>query len=414
MLRSNSLVLGFDALGKMFQQFTRRYISLFWLTCLFAVLLSALVSVYFGVLMESFQFVVFPIVLVIVWRLPKESQSRLPTPLLLLAFLLWVSVRSYGYVTDRLNGHAVLLAHFKKDSGGVEAQHFYRRYTEISRTYELLPMHLLHRGFDNDREAREYLAQTESSPFLMYGPTSWFRLVFTESVSGYTDEYPLLARPSEIPEYFSNAAKEFGIALNRDVVVVELNSLDVPFAVAYQPEVIGVPGEPAELTRHSVAWLSKGLELFDPTPGESIGEERLVGRRAKRFNAFYEASHVAGSWRTQVLLGLSHYFLGTMDLLDALDREGTELMPIESALSSFKKAAGLAIQGSDPEVFSAIFNNAAVAQIAKGGSPENVKKARSWLKLALTTQFHTGEPVLGARAAMLNLISLDQAAPELF
>lgn len=390
--------------------FIKKYLSPFWLIFLAVLLLVFLILAYSGVLIEDLQTYFFPLFLVTLWRLPRSPAFRLPVPLVIFAFFLWVGVESVGAFSRSSSLPSIRLSRLQGDSDGLRARGLYQRYNEIARTYELPSMSLLQLSFDGDAEAREWLDEKPNCPFLIYGPPRWFRVVFPRDASRYFADYPRLMKIEDMPQLFKDSARHLGILLERDVAVAYMPGVGVPLALTFQPEVVGIPGEPAELSRHGIAWLAKGLERgpWAQREGDRMAEQERASRHAARFDAFYEAGHISGPWKTNILLGLSYYFMGTLDLLEALDSPRVEPVLTESALRAFRKAAALVVRWKDPGVAAAVFNNAAVAQLAKGTSSGDLAKARKWFKYALTSRGESQKPSLASRVAMLNLISLDQ------
>lgn len=382
-----------------------RFKSTISIPCLLGVLLLALslrVVAYFGVRIEDLQFVYFPLLLLAVFFLPTKKCYRIPATLLLLTSGLWLLASAHveGYLPSVEDSNAAItIARLEGDTSGMEARSLFLRINQIARTYELPSAEMMRKSLRDRSSAHEWKQGNIRCSTLLSGTSAWLSLDLCESLSKYLG--PLLSDfPAPDDVSVKERVKKWKLIANQNVVFLSLARSSQPFALLYQPESLVVPGQPEELARHWITWFAAALPVEEQSLRSEKERENFF---AKRLDALNEASLISGPWKSDAPRALSHYLSGTLLLLQS---SLSSSLNIDESLLHFRAAAGKVSQGSSAELFRSIFNNAALALIAKADSLEDFKKARSWLYMAIDTEAGLSDsPAL--RAAFYNLETLD-------
>ena len=362
----------------------RSQLRFVWLALISLVIISLIVLPNYGVLREDLQAIAFPILFLGFWRLPKERIYQVPAPLMLLALTLWAGATLHvkGITSGKSDVAQVIFARLTTDQQGLEARGRYKRYGEIARTYELLGGALVHRGATSNGNAANWLASSHPlSPFLVRGEPAWMEVVF-------------------------NPKLRFRNGEQTATRLVQVDWSDRRFAIGYLPSVLNVPGEPRELGLHYLAWLAQSVRPSFEEPGtEAIHDAaRTV---ALRRDALAQITDLDGAWLSNSPFGLGYYLLGTWDLLEAVEQGLSSDELFKSSLGKFRSAASHVRIYDDPELYSLIFNNAAVAQLASAKVVADFSQARHWFRIALDVVETTDQLPLGARLAYDNLLKLE-------
>jgi hypothetical protein len=385
-------------------------ISLLWFVLLAIIMSTFWITVAFGVSIEDVQGFLFPLVLVVCWRLPKRASWRLPFPLVVLTLVLWIALHLSGLAIAKSSGNNVFLSRLEGDQIGLSARELYQRYSEIATTYGLPPMSLVQLRFEDDTQARKRLLESPRSPFVITGSRDWLRAVFPLDAPFYLSHYASVLGPQQMASAVPEEVRAFAASLSPGVVFLKLPLVGVPLVVLFQPEAVNVPGGFTELNLHALGWLAKGLERPEENgdsngPGSRSAED---SKRAVRYEALLEAVDILDDWKTGGLLGVCRYLIATQDLLTAIDDQDTRPERFDSIIMRLGEAGAVSSKKSDPEVFAALLNNAAVTRaVQSGAAGEDLSKAKKWLWKAMRVRDAHGQPVLGAKAAFLNFFLLD-------
>ena len=338
---------------------------------------------------EDLQLILFPILTLCYWQLPKNREFKIPIFFLAVSTILWATstylVQNNKCVFSCDSSLAISRLH--DDHDGLKTRQVYQRLKEISRTYHLSNAELLHKTFNSDEEAQAWLALESRSPFLLRGDSNWYRIVFGKNKRRY-----LGIDSSKAPQKSNK---------NSETISVTIPSIDTSLLITLLPEAISLPAQPDELSRHYSAWLAQGLHTH--AFRAPVGNHRVSYRSrsiATRRDAFNEALLIDGAWKSPTAHGLAHFLLGTLDLVEAKMQDNAQPALLSSALTHMKQAAGLISRKHDKELEAAIFNNAAVALLAVETNKQTEKKAIDWLMRAGTSQF------LGGKVARENLEKL--------
>ena len=390
-------------MGRLFRQ-----VQLLWFVLLSITIACLFVAPLSGFAKEDIQTILFPFVLVSLWRLPREPKFRVPSKLIAVVFVLWVGAtlhlrRSFP---GRNQGIVSYISRLDQDPQGLAARTYYRRYMEISKTYHLPAIGLLYRNFANSVEASQWLSENSSQGVMIRGSALWPTVVFPRLSKPF---HARLRQSDVLPDWYVVEAKKLDLALAQDALIVRLPGTDVPIAVAIFPEEFAMPLEPADLSAHLLAWAAAGLW---PEQSKDIGSRPNKGMRLRRVNLqrdrLNEACRVEGPWKTNAPLGAAQFFLGTLDLLDYIANGAREQALSSCAVQELVSGAAFAVKWTDPQVFASLFNNAVVVKVVQGLSGKEDREMRKWLFRAATTVDDQGQPVRSAKLAMLNLIALER------
>ncbi len=374
--------------------------------CLIGILLLALslrVVAYFGVRIEDLQFVYFPVLLIVLFFLPSAKRYRIPSVLLVLAVGLWLLASAHveGYLPKSNDaGIATKIARLEGDTSGMEARSLYLRINQIARTYSLPSAEMMRLSLSDESSAHEWKKKHADCSLLVRGNSEWLLLDLCVSLSKYL--HPLFSAVSaDLDNESALRAEKWRLKAKQEVLFIALPGISQPFALLYQPESIVVPGQPEELARHWIAWFAAAL----PIEQQSLGSaQELENFFAERLDVLNEASLISGPWKSDAPRAVSDYLSGTLYLLQS---SVFGSFASEEALKHFREAAGRVNKTTSAELFSAIFNNAALARIASAQSLEDLKKARAWLQMATEASGQrSGSASL--RTAFYNLELLDR------
>jgi hypothetical protein len=363
---------------------------------------------YFGVRIEDLQFVFFPLVLLVFVLLPRKASHRIPLSLISLSIVLWLGSAAYveGLLPGLRHRPTSVISRLSSDVDGMQARALFVRFNEIARTYELPEIEILQRSFADAAEARNWLIAHKRSPFVVRGDIDWLQLNFLTRISAYLLPIAPVAggnilfdAPSVVDQ--QRALSRWQLEVGTDVILLQVPGYVRPFALVFQPSQAQTSSEPSELTRHWLAWLAAALHIPPKHVLDLESQHRFL---ATRIDALNEANLISGPWKSDEPRALSEHLSATLQLLDAALSHSVQA---SESLAQFRSAAGRVRRTESPELFSAIFNNAAVALLFQSDTVEDFARAVKWLELSSETA--GGETVdAAARAAMYNLEALSE------
>ncbi len=355
----------------------------------------------------------FPLFALAVWRLPRPGVQRLPLMLLLLAVCVWgiASLHVSGLIPGTSQEAVTFLSRLQGDKDGLRTRELYSRYNQIAQTYSLPGIELVQRSFRTTEEARNWLNRRTNVPFLVSGTLEWVSIDFPHDASPYFRFAKNVVSAEQAPTFMKEWARDLHLNLETEIALVHLPGYEIPFVVAFQPEAISVPSEPTELCRHFIAWLGKGLVR---PPRMLDGERRVQDLReeniAERKDAFNEAAHIEGAWKSPVPKSLALYFLGTLNFMLSLDGEQIDQASLQLAHESFRDSGHGLQRSRSLEFFTVLFNNAALAQLVDYSDPSAFEDARRMLWLAATSYKENKRITVGEKAALINLLVLQNSS----
>ena len=364
----------------------------------------------FSLGIQDIQHLLFPIILLGIFFFFRKRAFGLASLGLVVFLPCWLisNLSSRGVLGPNLSSQ-VYLARLSGDPHGEQARQHLRAHQEVAQTYGLVRMKLLERSFSSFEQARRWQDEKTKVPVLVYGDSEWPSLSFRPS-----DDFQKLIPKLEWSPTTDNLAEELALVEERDFFRVRLAGTNLSFALAHSPEFIRFSKQPINLSRHFIAWLADGLaskmDVFLPDPFEWRSSNKSSGMSLSlRRGSFIEASKVDGPWRSGGPRAFAFFLLGLLDTFEGVGNLRSETSPFVCAEKHYRKSAGFATQRFEPQVASIVFNNAAIAVVLQEPSPENLARAQKWLQRASRTYTQSGQPSLGTRIAMLNLIQLTRA-----
>ena len=374
-------------------------------------LLVASVAVYRGEAeREDMQALLFPFVLLLIWRMPKVAALRVPPVLLLGAGAFWLlgSLNVRGYLPSVFSTPGVYLAKVDGDTSDLEARAFERRYRDVARTYSLPALEMVHRRFDSAAEASAWLNSRELGASLLAGnqralrlylsPKAGEQLAAGEAVTPLSNEAHAEARKLELP-------------LDGRVRGLRLAASDLVLAVGVIPEFVSLPNHAPELVQHYVGWLSRALRIDLLTVEEgSLTDDSHQELLALQRDALNEAMMVEGAWSSYTPTGFAQMMVATGYLLQASasDVDGYQSGVLQLVRVAYARSKRLMRVKFDPEAYAVLLNNDAVVRILQSESEGERRDVRRLLWEAASIRDAKGGVVLGAKLALLNLVLMER------
>ncbi len=355
-----------------------------------------------GFAVEDLQTLVFPIIAISVLYLPRNTQFRIPLAAFGCAIFLWLgsALEVRGFMPVRSSGQGVFLANLEGDSERYYSRERLRLYNLIAKAYDLPHMTMVHRRFSTPVGAHNWLNKQRKGIVLLFGGQKWTQGVFKSEGWQYLQSPIHNLEGFELPNPVIEEIHKLKINLRDDAFVVSNEDLEMPLFLQVTPERFQLPSIPGELFNRFLAWLSGGLRE------KLYGMSQSVEEKSMRRDYFNEAASVVGPWLSNAPRGLGKFFVASDDTVNALAKEPSLF---RCALKQFREGAAFATIQEAPEINAAIFNNAGVAMLLQATERKHFAKASQWLWHAAITVDSNGQPVLGAKLAMLNVIMLDRA-----
>jgi len=353
---------------------------------------------YFEFARDDIQLVFFPLAVILFFFLPKNSSDRLPKSLILFCVAFWFfSQLGLEKFTEREQVEAHnFFARLKDDSSGLGARGFHQRFNDISKTYHLPLVQILHRSFDSDSEVRNWLSSRKNTSFVVRGLKQWLELVFKPSSLHLFENHPRFLSNSTYAKADIQAMDNHSLSPGVETFPVYLEGFLRPFPVVFQPEVVSIPNEPSELSLHLIAWVGEVLRVFNSDEILQWHEQL-----AKRQYAAEEASRVSGKWSSAAPIALAKHMRATLSLLEMLESKSVNDNLCKRVIELFFSAAAQAEKEQSPELFSSIFNNAGVTLASCAEKPEQIEKATEWFELAHSAANRVNPRA--SRAALFNI-----------
>ncbi len=359
---------------------------------------------------EDMQAALFPFVLLLIWRMPQSAALRVPPSLLLGAAALWLvgGLNVRGYLPSLLSTPGVYLAKVEGDTSDLEARAFERRYRDVSRTYSLPTLELVHRRFAGVKDASAWLSSRDQGVALLAGnqrvlrlylsPEAGEQLAIGEAITPLSNEAHAEARKLQLP-------------LDGRVRGVRLPASDLVLAVGVIPELVDLPSHAPELVQHYVGWIARALRLDLLTSEDnSVTDDSHQETLALQRDALNEAVMVEGAWSSYTPTGFAQMLIATSYLLQAstLESDGYQPGVLTVVRNSYARSKRLMRQKFDPHAYAVLLNNDAVVRILQSESDGERKDVRRLLWQAAAIRDAEGRAVLGAKLALLNLLLMER------
>jgi|GEM_PF-3093380 len=354
--------------------------------------------------LEDVQTIAFPIVLLCGCVVLRHFSVSVPRFLIFSLLAFWIVSSSYarGFLPSERLVHGGYMARLSGEGRQNPSIAILARANEIADHYRLEGTRTIHRDFKSRESRRDWLAKNPAAAFLLSGSSDWLTLDLSPSPLRKLNLQASKFSPAEV-----SLAKTWGLDAESELLALPLDDRGLRLYIVRSPEFVSLPGNPQELSRHFIAWLSDGLQKIQTVSSVSSPRDWLALE-----DSFWKASSLEGQWPSKEQLGLAKYYLGTLELLEGLNRQGAISSVKVCAIKHFQDATSYIQRQQHQPLAAAIFNNVAVAKLLTAERAEDIDKAREWLQTA--SQIWDDPRNLkatprGSRAAMLNLSLLQSA-----
>ena len=359
---------------------------------------------------EDAQTVLFPFVLLLVWQLPRLPVLRVPSVLLSAAAAFWLvgTLNVRGYLPSLFSTPGIYLAKIEGDTSDLEARAFERRYRDVSRTYSLPGLELVHRRFDGAGDATRWLTTREQGVALLSGNQRALRLYLSPKAG----EQLAVGEPiAALSNEMHAEARKLGLKMDGRVRGARLASSDIVMAVGVIPESIELPNQAPELVRHYVGWMARALRVdlltLEESPLTNDSHQEVL---ALQRDALNEAMMVEGAWTSYTPTGFAQMLVATGYLLQSAraESDGYQEGVLKLVRAAYSRSKRLIRQRYAPDIYAMVLNNDAVVRLLQSESDGQRKDVRRMLWQAAAIKDANGGVVLGAKLAYLNLLLLER------
>ncbi len=372
-----------------------------------------------GAPIEDLQTYLFPIFLLAFAFLFRALELRISRIGFLVLLAVWAvdALHVRGFLGQR--GGLTNFARLENDPNGLIGRGAMLRINHIADTYDISKTAPLQRLFEGSDEAERWIEGRADTPALIAGSGESFIVFPAPSLGAALDRMLSRFRRATVEPTaeLEQLTRSYGLEIE-STVEVTIPGSNRPLLLISSPDRISVPGEPVEMNRHYLAWLSNGLVRL--TEADTTPALRQLGLRKKEIlpdlarlpaaiDSFTEASRIIGDWPTPTPVIAARFFLGSMFLIEAVDGQ-IEPAAAQAADEVFKSAAGFTRGQSANPVAAALWNNHAVARALFTSGEDDLREAKRWLLRAAAVNDKSGRPVRAAKAAMINLILLERAS----
>lgn len=362
-------------------------------------------------LLEHVQIVLFPFIAIALLFVPRRDECKMPKIFIICALIAGTVTSGIYYSKISLlpiRNH-VVFGGFSGDVEALQERRFVRRYEQIAQVYNAPSATMVPFTFEENDHALRWLHNQKDVRLLVYGDMSWGRLALSTWIP---DEVNGVGFVENYPEWIIEASQRYKLDLNLQVVGVRSRNFFLPMLLVRVPEEVNVSKEPPELFLHVLGFIARGLmsdmnldsDVLQIESNDIQGSDLL----SMRVGAFRDATHVFGPWRSNSLLGLSEFLLGTFTTYGAILSE-SEPASFACAIKAFRRAAGYIQTSHDSHLAASIFNNVAVAQLMLSSDKQSIDKALEWLQIASKMRDRNGNVILGARVALFNIMLIERS-----
>lgn len=308
---------------------------------------------------DNLQTALFPIVVGLIWFLPKDPARRLPLLLLLGALLCWAgsALAIRGYLPINVYQTPYVITRLQGDPEDKIQRAIFHRFNQVALSFKLPQLGLVVRS--NLEQPAEW-AETRGVAALLQGETKTLTVGFPRK---------------------GVQTREVGAGI-----------LPTPLKVVSSLPVISIGVRSSESFGHFLPWFLAALN----TPA-AAAEEKLSLLRM--------ASVVAAPNSEYGLRFIARFFLGTETLLSAVQgsdvQEGALRCALSNVEAALRQVRGRRVRWASGEIAAAL-NNGAVARLLLAESREDLEVASDWFRQA--AKIRSGSrPALAAKVAAENM-----------
>lgn len=345
-------------------------------------------------LLEDFQQFAFPVVVVLFFTVARYLKLGISNWLAVIPLLFWIVslCNILGVVASSGFGPSMAMARLVDDPELELRGKFFRDYQKLARQKSLPALGLLEKQIPDSKRALQSL-EAKGLDVLVSGSFSWLTVSLSkdrlEKISGIS---PLVKQDLEYENYLSpdDVAR---------LMVIKGIDQNNEWLVLKGPQSVLLPTRDSLLAGTFIGWLGTAL-------GSKIENESSDFSFERSF-ALSRITESFGLWATNVPRAFAGFLLGTSHLINSVENKVLPEIKICSR-SIFAAAASRVSASENPELYAAIFNNAAVAKILSTTTPHVMRQARAELWKAANTRDSRGELAPGARVAYVNLLKLER------
>ena len=396
-----------------------KHIFLFSLILLSCALVSNL-CIWFGLSLDRFQFFAFPVFLFGILFTLRGFQSAPSLMLVILPLGLWILM---AFSVDQMlpfgdSSKGIKISYLSDDPSFEKIRSLLRNYKKFERRKNALPLSSLEERFIEDSDFKKWLSSNENVNLLIGGNSEWLELF------PRLDYLSLLANLEfqSVREEVSSSSV-FKSYLEADELgesfLVNDRASNTEYLMLKGPSSVSLPTKDQLLAFSFISWFGKALSSARLDLDSTIltyeqvfgfEEPESKGHALKPLTYYYLRRIVEshGLWASNTPRGYISYLLGTslilkyheLGYLDELDLCAEILMGEASARVG---------RHENPELYVAIFNNAAVGKILSTRDEEIMYQAKALLWRAANTRGGDGNLVEGATVAYTNLLQLERS-----
>lgn len=368
-----------------------------------------------GFELELVQTAAFPVFAVMTFLLFRNSQVRPPTGLFALSLCCWgwgaLNIR--GHLPDLIDDRIVTLAIPDGGFGENADRQLLRRYNVIAQAYRLPKMTIRLRSFAGTAAAQQWLnGRSETRMLVVPAGEEWLTVVFPANLRlgpPRTQMWETALDASVVARLREQSAL-YQVDLSERVEVLTQAGLGSPLVLAISPDSIAVPTEPSELTRHYLGWIARGIsetpDRLRTPPDAPPPPDPTVAAYEFHQDALSQTLMMLGAWHSPTPLSLGRFFFANVNLLETVTQHGATPLRFATILGEYYSSLKLLRRGYDDELEALVRNNAGVARMLAADTDDQRRAAQREFAIAAAIAGKDGNPVLGARLAMLNLTML--------
>ncbi len=345
-------------------------------------------------LLEDFQQFAFPVVVVLFFVAARYFRLGISNWLAVIPFLFWIAslCNIHGVMASSGFGPSMAMARLVDDPELELRGKFFRDYQKLARKESLPSLGLLENQIADSEEALQSL-EAKGLDILVSGNFSWLTISLSrdrlDKISGVSSltrediEYENYLSPDDV----SRLVVVKGVDQNNEWLVLK------------GPQSVFLPTRDSLLARSFLGWM-----------GTAVGSKVENESRDFSFERSFALSRITesfGLWASNVPRAFGGFLLGTAHLINSVENRFMPEMKICSR-SIFATAASRVSANEDPELYAAIFNNAAIAKILSTTTPHVMRQAKAELWKAANTRDNQGKLAPGARVAYVNLLKLER------
>ncbi len=388
----------------------------FWIgVALLCCALISILALWFGSSVEELQLFAFPVFSLGLFFLLRKLKTP-SSGLMLLPLGIWLlmSFSAFDFLTFG-NSRGMQISHLSDDPDLEEVRVFLRNYKKFERRRKAAPLNFLDRDLGLNSERESWLSNNPNVSLLISGNSRWLELFPRSdylhllsntklSIAGQGNSTPLVFRNYVDP----------GVLQESMLVKDRASGLD--YLLLKGPRSVALPTQDQLLAFSFISWFGKALNAGNSaeelTKLSSENESEIRNAYSLKHGVYLNLRRIVeshGLWASNTPRGFISYLLGTSFLLKYHELEFMD--ELDLCVEKFMgEAAARVGQYENPELYVAIYNNAAVGKILSTRQDDIMTHAKNLLWKAANTRGRDGRLVKGTSTAYSNLLQLERSA----